>query len=206
MVDEVLNPGHTPRLQNYLKSEAQYPYMPIEFSGAAFRFGHSMVRPSYSLNTTGIAARDADPAKERVPTFSRKDKEAQNLNGFPGRLPEQWGIDFGFFLDLPAGNAAGQDFKLPQPSYRIDALLVSPLSDLPEFFKQRIEGKGGYRGEEEYAGWRSGVPQLVARPEPQPAVRPDRVEAARYRAAIRRYPVECGVPQTPGGPTAGGAC
>ena len=26
------------------------PYMPVEFSGAAYRFGHSMVRNSYQTN------------------------------------------------------------------------------------------------------------------------------------------------------------
>ena len=30
MVEEVLNPGGTPRLQHYLKTEAKYPYMPLE--------------------------------------------------------------------------------------------------------------------------------------------------------------------------------
>lgn len=136
IVNEVLNPGSTPRLQHYLKQEAPYPYLPIEFSGAAFRFGHSMVRPSYALNTTVIAAKGEDPAKTRIPTFSRNADPTQNLNGFPGTLPPQWGIDFGFFLDTPAGASAGADFKLPQASYRIDALLAGPLSDLPEFFRQ----------------------------------------------------------------------
>jgi hypothetical protein len=26
------------------------PYMPVEFSVAAYRFGHSMIRPSYLIN------------------------------------------------------------------------------------------------------------------------------------------------------------
>lgn len=79
-----------------------------------------------------------DPSKTRIPTFSRDTTDpTQNLNGFPGVLAPFWGLDFGFFLDLPVGDAAqAGGFKVPQPSYRIDALLTGPLSDLPEFFKQ----------------------------------------------------------------------
>ncbi len=137
IVTEVLNFGGTPRLQHYLKQEAAYAYMPIEFSGAAFRFGHSMVRPSYALNAKIIAAKKGDPKKTRIPTFNRDADVAQNLNGFPGTLPEDWGLDFSFYLDdLSKGKGVPKNFKIPQPSYRIDALLVSPLRDLPEFFKE----------------------------------------------------------------------
>ncbi|WP_165838662.1 peroxidase family protein [Roseicella frigidaeris] len=140
MVAEVLNPGGTPRLQHYLQQEAKYPYMPLEFSGAAYRFGHSMVRPSYSLNKVVLARKEGgDPAKERIPTFSRDPRGTENLNGFPGTLPAFWGIDWSFFLDDVEGVAGGvrvggKPAVLPQPSYRIDALLAEPLQDLPEFF------------------------------------------------------------------------
>jgi hypothetical protein len=145
MVNEVLNPGGTPRLVHYLKSDAPYPYMPIEFAGAAFRFGHSMVRPSYALNK--LIGTSTDPVNgnepNRIPTFNRDPNPAKNLNGFPGPLPQGWGIDWGFFFNLPTANLAGEQtdpasgkrFRVPQPSYRIDALLVSPLHDLPEFFR-----------------------------------------------------------------------
>ncbi|TCZ58723.1 peroxidase family protein [Roseicella aquatilis] len=140
MVEEVLNPGGTPRLQHYLKQEAKYPYMPLEFAGAAYRFGHSMVRPSYSLNKVVLARKEGgDPTKERIPTFSRDPRGTENLNGFPGTLPPFWGIDWSFFLDDVEGVAGGvpvggKPAVLPQPSYRIDALLAEPLGDLPEFF------------------------------------------------------------------------
>ncbi len=144
MVNEVLNPGGTPRLIHYLQSDARYPYMPIEFAGAAFRFGHSMVRPSYALNKLiGTATDPVDGnAPNRIPTFSRDPDPAKNLNGFPGPLPPGWGIDWGFFFNLPTADltdeqsdqASDKRFRVPQPSYRIDALLVSPLHDLPEFF------------------------------------------------------------------------
>ena len=31
------------------------PFIPVEFQGAAYRFGHSQVRPSYRVNFTGAA-------------------------------------------------------------------------------------------------------------------------------------------------------
>jgi len=131
MVAEVLNAGGTPRLLNYVKQEAPYAYMPVEFSGAAFRFGHSMVRPGYALNF--LVGTDPAAAPNRIPTFTKDADPLKNLNGFPGTLPDQWGLDWGYFLDgdLPAN--AGPGFQVPQKSYRIDANLVSPLQDLPEF-------------------------------------------------------------------------
>jgi hypothetical protein len=144
VVNDILNRGGTPRLGHYLKRRARYPYMPVEFAGAAFRLGHSMVRPSYALNKLVGTATDPVKGKEptRIPTFSRDPDPAKNLNGFPGTLPHGWGIDWGFFFDLPTAAltreqsdpASHKRFRVPQPSYRIDALLASPLQDLPEFF------------------------------------------------------------------------
>ena len=139
MVSEVLNPNGAPRLLNYLHTAAEYPYMPLEFSGAAFRFAHSMVRPSYALNidigtdvTRVMRNGKSEPVTPRIPTFSNG-KPDSNLNGFvDGTLPPNWAIDWGYFL--PGLNPkVGKDFKVPQPSYRIDANLVSPLRELPEF-------------------------------------------------------------------------
>ena len=184
MVTEVLNPGFTPRLQNYLKREATYPYMPLEFAGAAYRLGHSMVRPSYSLNavvitrkaepgaTPPIAA--GDPAVERIPTFSRSAASTQNLNGFPASLPQFWGIDWSFFLDdvtpraggTTVGEGAGaKPAILPQPSYRLDAQLVEPLGDLPEFFGATTPGAPSIQGNLAYRNLKRG--QLLSLPSGQ---------------------------------------
>ena len=129
MKNEVLNPGGSPRLTHYRKQAAPYAYIPVEFSAAAFRFGHSMVRPSYALNFLV----GTDKPNTRIPLFSREADPRRNMNGFPGTLPDEWGVDWGYFLDGPLKPKTGADFKVPQPSYRIDALLVDPLADLPEF-------------------------------------------------------------------------
>ena len=122
------------RLPDYRKTDMQYAYMPVEFAVAAFRFGHSMVRPSYALNR----ATGTDHELPRIRLFDDA-PGIQNLNGFPGTVPATWGIDWGYFLhDLSPSVPDGPDYKgpkyqVPQPSYRMDALLSDPLSLLPEF-------------------------------------------------------------------------
>jgi Animal haem peroxidase len=107
--------------------------MPVEFSVAAFRFGHSMIRPQYRLNTT----------VERRPIFlpgnddgARVD-DAADLGGFRP-IPSDWAIDWQFFIDLgpgarPAATSPLYDpiARRPQGAYKIDTSLVSPLRDLP---------------------------------------------------------------------------
>jgi len=135
-VAQCFTAGGKPRLPLYLHNKPRYAYMPVEFAAAAFRFGHSMIRPGYALNRfTGT-----DPWSNRIPLFTRG-PTTENLNGFPATLPDTWGIDWGYFLEglrpnQPEAGEEGERFAVPQPSYRIDALLVAPLADLPEFRDQ----------------------------------------------------------------------
>jgi hypothetical protein len=107
------------------------PFIPVEFAAAAYRLGHSMVRPSYALNKT-VTEVEGSP---RVPIFKRGAPANEQLNGFE-RVPDQWGLDWGFFFPninstqfQPAG---APKFFVPQPSYRLDSVLVMPLGDLPD--------------------------------------------------------------------------
>jgi heme peroxidase len=108
-------------------------FMPVEFSVAAFRFGHSMARPEYRLNTTidrrPIFTRDR---RGRAPT-----DDAADLGGFRP-IPSDWAIDWQFFIDLEPGKKAQAISPLydpltrkPQHAYKIDTSLVSPLRYLP---------------------------------------------------------------------------
>lgn len=126
-------------------------YMPVEFSVAAFRFGHSMVRPSYALRAGEAAvggsadAFSGDGRFHRIPIFSDKRLPATSLNGF-GPLPREWEIDWRLFFadgEMPTETTASGPDKgvigvkpqagdqLAQPGYRIDTALVDPLAMLP---------------------------------------------------------------------------
>jgi hypothetical protein len=88
--------------------------MPVEFSGAAYRFGHSMIRPDYDLNEAitevpiFAAAPDPDPL--------------EHLGGFR-RLPSGWSVDWSRFFKTTA--------HAPQFSRKIDIKLSAPLFHLP---------------------------------------------------------------------------
>ncbi|MDX6211555.1 MAG: hypothetical protein QOF82_642 [Frankiales bacterium] len=95
------------------------PFMPVEFSVAAYRFGHSMVRPSYFINDVVKAGRN----NARIPLFSLSTGPLDNLNGFRP-LPDQWGIQWKYFYDISSAEPA-------QRSYKIDTQLANPLGALP---------------------------------------------------------------------------
>jgi hypothetical protein len=118
--------------------------MPIEFSVAAFRVGHSMVRPTYALNET-VGSTGPFEAK-RIPILKFGLRVDQTLTGFGQPIPKEWGIDWSFFLDgLPAPAVGGSPLAIPQPSYRIDATIVDPLSALPEFQAKQPDANLAYR-------------------------------------------------------------
>ena len=121
-----------PRLRFYhWKNDA---FIPVEFSVAAYRFGHSMVRPIYRLNAEldmgGAELKEDDSLKGRNLIFAGVSQRA--LNGF-GKFPLQWAIDWRlFFGDI---SKTKFDKHRVQPSYKIDSSLVNPLGFLAEFSK-----------------------------------------------------------------------
>jgi Animal haem peroxidase len=95
--------------------EDDLPLMPVEFSVAAYRFGHSMVRPRYKLNEATTR-----------PIFTGIPGDRDDLGGFRP-IPANFAIDWHHFIDL--GDGAGA--VTPQLSYKIDTSLVNPLGKLP---------------------------------------------------------------------------
>jgi hypothetical protein len=102
-------------------------FMPIEFSAAAYRFGHSMVRQEYDYNATFKPEGGLAPATFNfLFTFTALSGDIQPEPGenrqFPS-LPNNWIIDWVRFFDH--GGAAG-----PNPARKIDARISPELGKL----------------------------------------------------------------------------
>jgi hypothetical protein len=131
--------SHTkPKLRIFRLHEG--PFMPLEFAVAAYRLGHSMIRPGYRLAES--------EGKELI--FSIFAGQTEGLRGFQ-RLDKKRGIDWTLFFHdtLPAGqplddagrkanNAknGGDGTQFPhkrvQFAYKIDTMLVDPIAHLPD--------------------------------------------------------------------------
>ena len=102
--------------------------MPVEFSVACYRLGHSMIRPGYRLN---------DNDSTLLPIFMTPDAKAlgfkDDLTGFRAVVTNR-AIDWGRFIDIDIRTYDGtpeQNKKRLQFAYRIDTSVVNPLSRLP---------------------------------------------------------------------------
>jgi Animal haem peroxidase len=115
-------------------------FMPVEFAVAAYRFGHSMVRPIYRLNTRlsgGADPLEATPSEKKRGLDGRffifAGVQNRGLNGFD-EFPKQWAIDWSLFFDIGGSGTRGGKERM-QPAYKIDTSLVNPVGFLPEFSK-----------------------------------------------------------------------
>jgi hypothetical protein len=90
------------------------PFIPVEFSAAAYRFGHSMVRDKYRINDT----------LEILPILTdiRVANRLQHLGGFR-TLPKGWTVQWKHLYPVA-------DMQ-PQLSRRLDTKLAEPMRKLP---------------------------------------------------------------------------
>ena len=123
IVDDVF--AHGRKVVQPAAGLTEVPTMPVEFSVAAFRLGHSMVRPVYDWN-------------RRFPKGQGLLQYMFDFSGLGGdlggedRLISNWLADWRRMYDFPGGGHAG----LAAPAgfnraMRIDSLLTDPLKHLP---------------------------------------------------------------------------
>ncbi len=112
-VDQALS--QSPSAGFYQPGSKETPMTPVEFSTAAFRFGHSQVRNGYSINDTAGG-----------PVFSL-DPTVTDLRG-GSQLPSELIIDFNnFFSELPRDS----DENPAQIGMAIDTKISESLFSLP---------------------------------------------------------------------------
>lgn len=112
LVDDILTNGR----QFYTPQQA---IIPVEFQGAAYRFGHSMVRPSYRANLAGDNGQPFfglifDPTQQGIAD------PADLRGGF--RAPRRF-VGWQTFFDFGDGNM--------RPNKRVDTRISTPLFQLP---------------------------------------------------------------------------
>lgn len=105
VVDDILKNGR--KFYNWRNE----PFIPVEFSVAAYRFGHSQVRPGYSVNAKLNAAIFGEPG-------------SKDLSG-SRRIEEDKAVDWRRFFKIDV------DSRTTQPSKRIDTTLSRALFKLP---------------------------------------------------------------------------
>jgi len=111
--------------------------MPLEFSDAAYRYGHSAIRSVYRLNAQMQGTPDEQSrnpaAAGRKFIFAAVDQAGLNGNR---AFPAEWAIDWSLFFETRRAMTPDQialGAQKVQPSYKIDTSLVNPLAFLPEF-------------------------------------------------------------------------
>lgn len=112
VVDDILANG--PRF--FVPSKKHEPFIPVEFSVAAYRFGHATIRANYDVNPAhpGVALFPTNPA---APTTPRTD-----LRGGP--VDPTFAVQWSNFFDRDPAHP-------PQKAKRIQPLLNTLLLDLP---------------------------------------------------------------------------
>jgi hypothetical protein len=116
-------PGKSPviNLTYYKPTNRQgRPFMPVEFAVAAYRFGHTIIRPFYVINQTTSAAGGV-PVFELTPGF--------NLNGgrpIPSDLVMEWKNILPVDPNFPARKPRKIDTKLSIPLANLPGSVVPP--------------------------------------------------------------------------------
>jgi hypothetical protein len=134
IVDDIIENGN----RIYDPDEDEF-FMPLEFSVAAYRFGHSMVRAAYDFNLNFNRSEDPGtfPATlDLLFVFTALSGQfAEEIGGEPtDTLPENWIIEWENFFD-PQGRAGLNkarkiDTELVRPLIRLQSISGEPEANL----------------------------------------------------------------------------
>jgi hypothetical protein len=124
LVDDILRNG-----RRIYRPAAGQQFIPVEFQGACYRFGHSMVRPSYRANLAGDPG--GNPATGAPAFFAfifdpagQGQADPVDLRG--GARARRRFIGWQTFFDF-----GGDQTQHVRPNKRIDTKISTPLFNLP---------------------------------------------------------------------------
>lgn len=112
VVDDILANGP----QFFVPKQTHQPFIPVEFSVAAYRFGHATIRANYNINPAHPSV-PLFPTNPAAPSMPRTD-----LRG--GLVDPTFAIQWSNFFERDPANP-------PQKAKRIEPLLNTLLLDLP---------------------------------------------------------------------------
>jgi len=105
----------------YQPRNVNKPYMPVEYSGAAYRFGHSMIRAEYEVQDG-----------HTVPIFGQDGYEDLRGNR---QIPASLWIDWNYFFEIPGMNTPDDrnmarliDAQLSLPLFKLPSTVVAPTT------------------------------------------------------------------------------
>lgn len=92
----------------------EFPFIPVEFADAAYRFGHGQIRSRYVLNNSGISGNVFPDCAGTCPVLHTRV------------------IDWSYFFEIPG-------HQKPQASKKIDTSLAHSLMHLPQSVVGKVE-------------------------------------------------------------------
>jgi hypothetical protein len=145
VVNGLLDGSIPPRLELDATSAPDKVFMPLEFSIAAYRFGHSMVRGAYDWNANFGAPGNRAPSATFELLFIFTGKAARPFFGAQ-TLPFNWPAQFERFTGAEARPAEPGPDGQPDPvpprfARRIDTRIAPPLADLFNEGNNEVSGR-----------------------------------------------------------------
>lgn len=99
-------------------------FIPVEFSVAAYRLGHSMIRAVYNYNRVFTPLPGGVTPATLQLLFNFTAKSGSPTDPFPVPIPSDWIIDWNRFFEIDSNIAVNH-------SRRLDPFLANPLKNLP---------------------------------------------------------------------------